>query len=249
MHFIVIPSLFMLAVLGLIGYAVWCALCFRFGHWFAESVCARQQRYSRRHASEASPRLRLEAAPPANSPRRSSDGGGASSGRQSSGIALILAILLACLALFGFHVRSSQVWPPPPAPPAPQAPPGPIATLSAPSAPSNASSTKEATVRFGADQKPIWNVIGRGKTREDAREVAINDACDKVKSYLHDEMHVRWNPSPQYFQKYVNAQMVKQESYNGTCEVENLGTVYEVSLRVEMSQENQKDLLRRDRLF
>lgn len=239
MRFIVMPIVFMsLAILAVLAYSIWCALCFRFGHWFAESVCAHRQSRRSRRDWQASPKLRLEAAPPVNPyppPREPARPGRGSQGRHSSGIALILALLVACLVFFGFqsrHISGPTYWTRPVA----ERPISPTAAKEAPALPSD-------------DRLPPWTVTRLGKTRDDAREVAINDACEKVKAYLHDELHLRWNPSPQYFRKYVATQMVKQEDYKGTREVADLGTVHEVTLRVEMSPENQKDLLRRDRLF
>lgn len=228
MHFILLPSLFMLAVFALTAYAVWCCFCFTLGHWFVKSICGRRHRSVSR-PWETSPRMRLEATPPPSPhlqrPQHEGNGGSPSPGR-SSGFGLILALIVAILVLFGYHARSSQsLYSPAIEPPV----------------------KSEMPVQLSVDQKPAW-FTGRGKTRADAEEVALNDACSNVRSYLRDQLHVRWNPSPLYFQKYVRTQMVKDVKYEGTREVPDLGTVHEVSLRVEISPESRKDLLRRDRL-
>lgn len=242
MVFIVFPSLFLLAILGVIGYAVWCCVCFRVGHWFAESISSQRRAHVTSSRHEASPRARLEASPPASpAPRQRHERQGCGrSGRNSPALALILAMLAISLLFFGFQARSTHVAPP-------FAPPPPLLTttevgVARPPA-------GEVPGPLSVDQKPVWKVTGRGATRSDAEEIALNEACAAVKTYLNDQLHLRWNPSQQYFQKYVKTQMVKDVKYEGTHQVAGLGTVHEVSLRVEMSPENHKDLMRRDRLF
>lgn len=226
MHIIVIPSLFMLAVFALAAYAVWCCFCFTLGHWFVKSVCGRRQRAAAR-SWETSPRMRLEAAPPPSPhlqrPRHEGHGAGSGPGR-SSGFGLILALIVAILVLFGYHARSSQSF-----------------GIKQPQS--------EAPVQVATGQSSSWTVTGRGATRKDAEEVALNEACNSVRSYLRSEMGLRWNPSQNYLRQFILTQEKDRGfKYEGTRDIAELGRVHEVSLAVDINPATRQNLVRRDRL-
>lgn len=229
----VLGSLFALALFLGSVLAAWCVMCYRVSRWVYRSMTPSARCNPR---PTVNPRLAMArpAVPAPNRPR-TPEHAPHHSGRQSSGVALILALIVVCLVFFGLRSRAT----------------GPMASLpprstSATMAPAqNAETAGDRPVSTKVDSKDAWTFVGKGATRDDAQQVALDEAYDKLRTHLRDDLHVRWMPTLHY----VRAHMVKDVKYDGTRELPLLGTVHEVSLRLDVSPKDEQDFVRRDRML
>jgi hypothetical protein len=143
--------------------------------------------------------------------------------RPSSSIGMVLVLLLVCLAIFGLRSRNMQ-----------------RAFAARRPAP-------ESTIKANNDAKnPGWTVTGRGKTLADAEQVAMEDAYHSVVNYVERDLPApRWVPSSDY----VFQRMLKSKQNEEPREFADLGLAEQVTVRVEMSPEDQRDILRRGRML
>lgn len=94
------------------------------------------------------------------------------------------------------------------------------------------------------EQKPIWTEKGIGETREQAMQIALERAHEKVIAYLHEQNSLQWTPSLDYLRQKL-VKNVKDEIPTYPDE----GLKHQVNLRVEVGPEEQKDILREERNY
>lgn len=220
-------GLFFLGFLVLLAVA-WCRVCFRFGTWLVSGplVCSRRRERlatpAQRNYARAYEPDRPTVPPRVPAAPRVTPGPRPPAPPRFSWLSLVTAFGILALLMSGLrnspYVQNMQT------------PPRPKAPTSAPAS---------------AEERPVWVVQGIGQTREDAEANALEKAHENVLVYLHQQL-----PSLQYLPKvdYVRQRLVKDLRNEPDKELPApVGLARQVSLRVEVTPADLRDVLRLDR--
>lgn len=230
MHLSVLALLVMVTVLGLVVFA-WCCLCYKIGSWIFETVFgAKQPRWQDAYRGEREPMRisnRIQAAKPSPAPipplRDLQEIRARQQGlkRRTSWGAPMVALI--GLGIVMVYFRAASVNPP-----------------------ANIPVRAVKGSKAAADQAGPWTVVGLGQSREDAEQDALEKARQKVVDFVYVEMpRVKWMPSA----AYVRDRLVKELHNVDDKVLPELGKVRQVDLMVQVTPEDQRDIIRQDRQY
>lgn len=221
-----IPVLAVGASLGLLFLAAclmavvaWCFLCFKVGIWMAGG-CRTAPAYSNVNWCRAAHRPGAPVAGPV------APAGGKPGKRRhdrpSSVVGTMLVLLLVCLAVFGIKSHRKH------------------------HAFAGHGPADKVLGKDGGDGKVRSEELsGRGRTEKDAEQLAIEKAYGWVANYVQTKLpEPRWTPSSDY----VARRLVKEKTTNER-EFGELGVAKQVTVVVELTPADQREFLRRGRMF
>jgi hypothetical protein len=93
------------------------------------------------------------------------------------------------------------------------------------------------------EKNPTWVVQGWAEKREDAEQFALQKAQEEVVAHFAKQgISLGWVPPLTYIEKLVKSRSSERKAFD-----EPLGIVDEVSLQVELSSRDVRDILKHDR--
>lgn len=102
-------------------------------------------------------------------------------------------------------------------------------------------------VKMNPGPNPSWEAVGRGKTREDAKQDALDRVYKDLLVHFRDQMpQVQWMPTL----KYMEDHFLKDEHAQDVEKVvRSVGVEHKVVVRVELTSADLKKIVQEDRHF